>query len=88
MRFNLVSTIAVLAAVAVAAPSGGSYKQKRTDGTCNGTSCRVGFENYECNLGSCVGEGGGDGTFCTVLDLQDGTRRTYCPVGCPDPGLC
>ena len=35
-----------------------------------------------------VGEGGGDGAYCTVLDEKDGGRTTYCPVDCPDPKLC
>ncbi|RYP15525.1 hypothetical protein DL765_005644 [Monosporascus sp. GIB2] len=38
--------------------------------------------------GGCVGEGRGDGAFCTVLCLEDGTRETYCPVACLDPRLC
>ncbi|KAI0014776.1 hypothetical protein F4780DRAFT_784797 [Xylariomycetidae sp. FL0641] len=91
MQFSVLSII-TLAAVAAAAPSGSGSRtgtQKRTtSGGCNGTSCKVGFVNYECNEGSCVGEGGGDGADCTVVDNDDGSTTAFCPVGCPDDNLC
>ncbi|KAI1172735.1 hypothetical protein F4777DRAFT_581688 [Nemania sp. FL0916] len=79
MQFTLFSIVA-LAALATASPA-------TTSGGCNGTSCKVGFVNYECNKGSCVGAGGGDGAKCTVVDNDDGSVTSWCP-GCGDSNLC
>ncbi|KAI1636007.1 hypothetical protein F4809DRAFT_641991 [Biscogniauxia mediterranea] len=92
MQFSL-STIlvALMATAAVAAPSQEAAEKRSAEtkgGKCNGTSCRVGLSNYRCNRGSCVGNGGGDGKRCTVVDNPDKTRTAFCPVGCPDPNLC
>ncbi|RYP24492.1 hypothetical protein DL765_000512 [Monosporascus sp. GIB2] len=85
MRFNLISTITVVAAVAVATPLGGSHKQKRNLETCNGGFCQDMFgENYECDEGSCADN---DGAFCNPSFLEDGTRWTYCPLEYTDPGF-
>ncbi|KAI1378426.1 hypothetical protein F4677DRAFT_443638 [Hypoxylon crocopeplum] len=90
MQFSLSSLLVALAVVssAAATPASGAKRGTATsDGECNGTSCQVGFDNFECNKGSCTGPGGGDGAYCTVVDRQDGTRVTYCP-GCGDPNFC
>ncbi|KAL7650946.1 pyridoxamine-phosphate oxidase [Aspergillus niger] len=48
-------------------------------GSCNGTSCRIGFENYSCNEGSCTKQsGGGDGASCWDDNLG-GPRHIVCP---------
>ncbi|KAI5925798.1 hypothetical protein F4810DRAFT_34220 [Camillea tinctor] len=92
MQFSFTTVLfALMATAAVAAPSKEAAEKRSAQtqtGECNGTSCRVGFENYECNKGSCVGNGGGDGKRCTVVDNADGTRTSWCPVGCPDNNLC
>ncbi|KAI2636521.1 hypothetical protein GGS26DRAFT_589130 [Hypomontagnella submonticulosa] len=92
MQFNF-STILVALTVAssvTATPTRGNTPERDTEtssGECNGTSCQVGFDNFECNRGSCAGPDGGDGKFCTVVDNQDGSRTTFCP-GCKDQNLC
>ncbi|OQD78447.1 hypothetical protein PENDEC_c001G05780 [Penicillium decumbens] len=46
-------------------------------GTCNGTSCKIGGINYDCDDGtSCVGDGGGDGALCG----SDNNGDVICPV--------
>ncbi|KAI3325504.1 hypothetical protein HD806DRAFT_490494 [Xylariaceae sp. AK1471] len=94
MRFSLIPIIAVLASVSVAVPTadGKSVREEKRNtetkgGDCNGTSCQVVFANFLCNVGSCVGPGGGDGARCTVVDYPDGSRTTFCP-GCGDSNLC
>ncbi|CAH0057955.1 unnamed protein product [Clonostachys solani] len=44
-------------------------------GECNGLSCKWHGVNLDCEVGKCVGEGGGDGSCCHVK------RRVYCPNG-------
>ncbi|RYP70061.1 hypothetical protein DL769_005100 [Monosporascus sp. CRB-8-3] len=79
MRFQSLAVFALLS-LAAAAPSEDKTgaKKKRANGTCNGTSCRVGLANYECTVGSCVGEEGGDGAPCNYYIGVN----TYCPVDC------
>ncbi|KAI7778685.1 hypothetical protein LA080_001920 [Diaporthe eres] len=46
---------------------------------CNGESCNVNLVDTQCTVGSCVGEGGGDGAKCHVMK---GWGPAYCPVNC------
>ncbi|KAI0206530.1 hypothetical protein F4808DRAFT_407760 [Astrocystis sublimbata] len=94
MRFSMISVVAILASLSAAAPAleeksvGEAKRAPNTQGgSCNGTSCKVVFANFLCNVGSCVGPGGGDGARCTVVDNTDGSRTTFCP-GCGDSNLC
>ncbi|KAI0840669.1 hypothetical protein F5Y06DRAFT_294658 [Hypoxylon sp. FL0890] len=91
MQFSLSSILVTLAVVssATAAVREGTTKRSAdtTEGECNGTSCQVGFDNFECNKGSCAGPKGGDGKRCTVVDNPDGSTTSWCP-GCSDPNLC
>ncbi|KAL0936065.1 uncharacterized protein CTRU02_208280 [Colletotrichum truncatum] len=50
----------------------------RYKGVCNGTSCRWGLINYRCERGSCVGNGGGDGSCC---GWPNGGSPAICPNG-------
>ncbi|OTA52609.1 hypothetical protein K449DRAFT_230197 [Hypoxylon sp. EC38] len=88
MQFNLSSILVTLAFIssATAAVREGTTK-RTTTGDCNGTSCQVGFDNFECNRGSCTGSSGGDGKRCTVVDNPDGSTTAWCP-GCGDSNLC
>ncbi|KAI9374208.1 hypothetical protein BJX61DRAFT_541041 [Aspergillus egyptiacus] len=44
-------------------------------GVCNGTSCKIGIFNWDCDVGKCtVQNGGGDGKPC---HRNDG--KIYCP---------
>ncbi|KAI1813612.1 hypothetical protein GGS20DRAFT_586296 [Poronia punctata] len=61
MRFSLVPIVAILASVSSAVPTAednsvGEAKDKRDSqtkgGHCNGTSCRIDFANFECEVGS------------------------------------
>ncbi|CAH0027296.1 unnamed protein product [Clonostachys rhizophaga] len=44
-------------------------------GTCNGLSCKWHGVNLDCEIGKCVGKGGGDGSCCHVKG------RVHCPNG-------
>ncbi|KAI2468960.1 hypothetical protein F4781DRAFT_431793 [Annulohypoxylon bovei var. microspora] len=92
MRFTLSSVLLALAVVssAAASPTDKEATKRSTatsGGECNGTSCRVGFDNIKCNKGSCAGSQGGDGSRCTVVDYDNGSRTAFCP-GCGNDDLC
>ncbi|KAI1487310.1 hypothetical protein F5X96DRAFT_672776 [Biscogniauxia mediterranea] len=72
MQFSLSTILVALMATAAVAAPSQEAAEKRSAET----------------KGGCVGNGGGDGKRCTVVDNPDKTRSTFCPVGCPDPNLC
>ncbi|KAG6353256.1 hypothetical protein INS49_007555 [Diaporthe citri] len=79
---KLIAVSMALVAFGAAAPSSEQGKEKRTvsTGECNGTSCRFGLANMPCNVGSCVGTGGGDGAKCGDVNgniLCPGCSGTY-----------
>ncbi|KAI0887608.1 uncharacterized protein GGS22DRAFT_186440 [Annulohypoxylon maeteangense] len=90
MRFTLSSVLIALAVTsAVASPADSGEKRSAASkfGTCNGTSCRVGFYNKVCGSGSCAGPQGGDGKPCSIVDYPNGSNKAFCP-GCGDSSLC
>ncbi|KAJ5082871.1 hypothetical protein N7532_011914 [Penicillium argentinense] len=66
--------VAVGASLGLAAPSPEKGSTETTQwtcpngwsvcGECNGTSCKIAASNWDCEVGSCVGDGGGDGAIC------------------------
>ncbi|KAI7779140.1 hypothetical protein LA080_001302 [Diaporthe eres] len=77
MQFMTLVAFASAFSAAIAAPTSSEETHpsrifKRKDcpsdfdstGSCNGSSCQWGLVNYPCDIGSCVGPGGGDGSCC------------------------
>ncbi|PYI10908.1 hypothetical protein BO78DRAFT_160234 [Aspergillus sclerotiicarbonarius CBS 121057] len=93
MRFTplalIILAVGPLAALAAPAPAPSDNQEnaalscpsgaKINCGGCNGTSCKIGFNNYPCDEGKCTAQsGGGDGASCWDTNLG-GTRHIVCP---------
>ncbi|OBS16611.1 hypothetical protein FPOA_12773 [Fusarium poae] len=73
----LVTGASVAFASPVSEPNTKLKARQYTYGECNGTSCRVGFSNFSCDVGKCTKQsGGGDGKSCWH-DERD--YKVYCP---------
>ncbi|PKY00050.1 hypothetical protein P168DRAFT_322510 [Aspergillus campestris IBT 28561] len=75
--FTVLASVVMVGAVPSNIQSRGCPNDYAVCGECNGTSCKVAGTNRACDVGSCVGDGGGDGAICGTYDWKSPTME--CP---------